>query len=77
MDASARSASSVELRTDIPLDVAETVDAESLAEGLTRGQLVNRLLGEWHTRRRHAHSLLARVSRRNPGAPEGGGGERA
>lgn len=28
---------SVELRTDIPADVAETLDAESLAEGITRG----------------------------------------
>jgi len=61
---------SVELRTEIPVAVAETLDAESLAEGITRGQLVNRLLQDWHARRRHAHSLLGRVARRHPGAPE-------
>ena len=61
---------SVELRTEIPVSVAETLDAESLAEGLTRGQLVNRLLADWHARRRHAHSLLARVTRRHPAAAE-------
>ena len=64
---------SVELRTEIPVAVAETLDAESLAEGITRGQLVNRLLLDWHSRRRHAHSLLSRVTRRNPAAPEEGG----
>jgi hypothetical protein len=64
---------SVELRTDIPAAVAETLDAESLAEGITRGQLVNRLLLDWHARRRHAHMLLARVARRNPAASEDGG----
>lgn len=72
----ARETISVELRTEIPLDVAETLDAESLAEGITRGQLVNRLLGEWHRRRRHAYSVLAAVSRRNPAPPEGGGSGR-
>lgn len=64
---------SVELRTDIPADVAETLDAESLAEGITRGQLVNRLLGDWHQRRRHAHMVLARLTRGNPGDAEEGG----
>jgi hypothetical protein len=64
---------SVELRTEIPAEVAVTLDAESLAEGLTRGQLVNRLLHEWHARRRHAHSLLARIERSNPTQPEPGG----
>ncbi len=67
----------VELRTDIPAEVAETLDAESLAEGLTRGQLVNRLLMDWHSRRRHAHTLLARVARRTPGSAEAGGSGRA
>lgn len=64
---------SVELRTEIPSEVAETLDAESLADGITRGQLVNRLLHDWHSRRRHAHTLLARVARRTPGAPDDGG----
>ena len=64
---------SVELRTEIPAEVAATLDAESLAEGLTRGQLVNRLLSDWHARRRHAHSLLARIERGNPAGPDGGG----
>ena len=63
----------VELRTEIPGEVAATLDAESLAEGLTGGQLVNRLLSDWHARRRHAHSLLARIERGNPAAVESGG----
>jgi hypothetical protein len=63
----------VELRTEIPAEVARTLDAESLAEGLTRGQLVNRLLLDWHARRRHAHSVLARIERGNPAEPEPGG----
>lgn len=75
MDAGRRD--SVELRTDIPADVAETLDAESLAEGLTRGQLVNRLLGDWHQRHRHAHMLMSRITRGNPGDAEDGGRGRA
>ena len=75
MDAGRRD--SVELRTDIPANVAETLDAESLAEGLTRGQLVNRLLGDWHQRRRHAHMVLTRLVRGNPGDAEEVGRGRA
>ena len=60
----------VELRTEIPRAVADTLDAESLAEGITRGQLVNRLLMDWHQRRRHAHSILQRVADCNPVEPE-------
>ncbi len=63
----------IELRTEIPAEVAETLDAESLAEGLTRGQLVNRLLLDWHMRRRHAHSVLTKLSRRTPADAEDGG----
>lgn len=63
----------VELRTEIPAEVAETLDAECIADGITRGQLVNRLLGDWSQRRRHAHSALSRLTRRTPVEPEGGG----
>lgn len=63
----------VELRTEIPAEVAETLDAESIADGITRGQLVNRLLGDWSQRRRHAHSVLSRLTRRTPAEPESGG----
>lgn len=68
-----RNSDAVELRCEIPQEVADTLDAESIAEGLTRGQMVNRVLGDWHRRRRHALTVLQAVTRINPGDADGGG----
>lgn len=57
---------SVELRTDLPREVADVVDAISVAQRLTRGQLVVRILSEWAQQRMHEHSVLSRVVRSNP-----------
>ncbi len=44
----------------------EVLDAESMAEGISRTEYVLRLLSEHCRKRRHAATLLARITRGNP-----------
>lgn len=55
-----------ELRTECPNDIVNVVDAYSIAQRLTRGQAVVRILGEWARERRHEATLIARVAGINP-----------
>lgn len=69
----ARDLDSTELRTECPREVVDVLDAISLAQRLTRGQLVVRILSDWARDRVHEASLLARVARLNPTEPADGG----
>ena len=57
---------SAELRTDCPKSVIDILDAVSLAQRLTRGQLVVRVLSEWADQRHREASLIAKLVRINP-----------
>lgn len=61
---------SAELRTDCPKSVIDILDAVSLAQRLTRGQLVVRVLSEWADQRHREASLIARLVRINPSDAE-------
>lgn len=50
----------------VPKDVCDVLDAVSLARGMNRTQLVNRVLAEWARDQRHALMMLARISKGNP-----------
>ena len=60
-------ADTAELRTECPLEVVNVLDAVSLAQRLTRGQLVVRILSEWAEQRHREAILIARLSPGNPG----------
>ncbi len=68
MDATPRD--TVELRGEIPRDIADVVDAVSIAEGRTRTQQVTVILGEWAERQRRIASVLHKITRCNPTAPD-------
>lgn len=59
-------ADTAELRTECPLEVVQILDAVSLSQGLTRGQLVVRVLREWADQRHREAIFIARVARLNP-----------
>lgn len=61
---------SAELRTDCPKSVIDILDAVSLAQRLTRGQLVVRVLTEWADQRHREASLIAKLARINPSDAE-------
>lgn len=61
---------SAELRTDCPKSVIDILDAVSLAQRLTRGQLVVRVLSEWADQRHREASLIAKLVRINPSDAE-------
>lgn len=63
-------ADTAELRTECPLEVVDVLDAVSLAQRLTRGQLVVRILSEWAEQRHREAILIARLSRGNPPGTE-------
>lgn len=67
---------STELRAECPREVVDVLDAVSIAQRLTRNQLVLRILHDWARDRLHEASLVTRVARGNPAAPESGGGTR-
>lgn len=77
MDMGARDVDTTELRTECPREVVDVLDAISMAQRLTRGQLVVRILNDWARDRLHEASLLARVSRRNPSDADESGKGRA
>ena len=61
---------SAELRTDCPKSVIDILDAVSLSQRLTRGQLVVRVLSEWADQRHREASLIAKLVRINPSDAE-------
>jgi hypothetical protein len=67
---------SVELRGPCPRDVVDLLDAVSMARGLTRTQLVNRVLAEWAADQRHVANVIHRVSRVTPAPVESDGRKR-
>jgi hypothetical protein len=63
-------ADTAELRTECPLEVVDVLDAVSLAQRLTRGQLVVRILTDWAEQRHREAILIGRLSRGNPAPPD-------
>ena len=59
-----------ELRMDAPDELVTVLDGISLAQRLTRNQLVLRVLAEWAQARVHEASVLSRVGALNPAAPD-------
>lgn len=59
-------ADSTELRTECPIEIVAVLDAVSLAQRLTRGQLVVRILSEWAEQRHREAILIARLMPSNP-----------
>ena len=60
----------IELRGDIPRDVADVLDAVSMANSCSRIDVVNEILHEWASERVHEASVIMRVTRGNPPAGE-------
>lgn len=56
----------VELRGEIPRDLADVVDAVSIAEGRSRVQQVIVVISEWAERQRRIANVLHAVTRNNP-----------
>lgn len=65
--------STTEIRLDAPTDLVTVFDGVSLAQKLTRNQLVLRVLADWAAARVHEASVLQRLGAVTPPAPEGGG----
>jgi len=63
---------SVELRGPCPRDDVDFLDAYAMARDLNRMQLVNQIIREWCSARRHEHMVLGRVLRGNPPAGKPG-----
>jgi hypothetical protein len=61
----------IELRGMCPREVVDVLDAVSVAKGLTRTDLVNRILLDWAKRKHHEAMLVHRVTRGNPPAADG------
>lgn len=53
----------VELRGDIPRDVADVLDAVSQARRVSRMELVTSVLQEWADAKLHEATLVVRVTR--------------
>lgn len=53
----------VELRGDIPRDVADVLDAVSQAKRIPRMELVNSILQGWADEKLHEATLVVRVTR--------------
>lgn len=64
---------STELRLEAPNTVVAVFDGVSIAQRLTRNQLVLRVLSDWADARLHEATVLARVVHINPAAPEAAG----
>lgn len=56
----------VELRGEIPRELADVIDAVSIAEGRSRVQQVIVVLGEWADKQRRISTILHQVTRGNP-----------
>lgn len=64
-----------ELRGECPHWVVNVLDAVSMSNNETRTALVNRLLGEWATKKVHEASLIAKLAGINPTTSESTGGQ--
>jgi len=62
-----------ELRLEAPNFVVAVYDGVSIAQRLTRNQLILRVLTDWAESRAHEATVLARVLQINPAGPERGG----
>lgn len=60
----------VELRGDIPRDVADVIDASSQAKRVSRMEIVNLILLEWAEHKRYEATLIVRVTRREGSSAE-------
>lgn len=60
----------VELRVEIPRDIANVLDGFSLAQDKKRTELVNEILEDWARRRVHEWNLLGRVAGLHPVASD-------
>ncbi len=56
----------VELRGPCPRSTVDVLDAISMANGQTRTDLVNQVLGDWAKKEAHKATLVARVLQGNP-----------
>ena len=66
-------ADSTELRLDAPNELIAVLDGISMAQRLTRNQLVLRVLHDWADARVHEANVLAKVAGINPQRAESGG----
>lgn len=65
-------ADDVEVRPMVPREICDVIDAVSIARGMNRTQMVNRILSEWARDQRHALMVLNRLTKGNPPEPDGG-----
>lgn len=63
----------VELRGPCPASTVAVLDAISLANGTTRTELVNTILGDWAAKETRKASLVTRVLQGNPMLAEAAG----
>ena len=63
----------VELRGPCPRWIVDVLDAEALAAGSSRLDLVNQVLEPWALKRIHAATLITRITRRKGSSPETSG----
>lgn len=62
-----------ELRLEAPNSVVSVLDGVSIAQHITRNQLLLRVITEYTDARRHEATVLARLGQLNPAEPESGG----
>ncbi len=63
----------VELRGDVPRNVADVLDAVSQARRISRMELVNAILSEWADETLHEATLIVRVTRAEGRSPASAG----
>lgn len=68
-----RNTEKVELRGQIDKAVIDVLDACSMARGMDRIALVEKVLADWAARKVNESTLLHRVARGNPAVAELGG----
>ena len=70
MDVGGNMAERVELRGDISREVADVLDAASIAGGRSRMALVEEILGKWSAAKVHEATLIFRATQGNPALRE-------
>jgi hypothetical protein len=66
----------LEIRATLAKSIVDTLDAYSIARGLTRNQLMAEVLGEWVRMRHRELSVAARVLRLKPESADAAGAAR-
>ena len=56
----------VELRGELPREIADTLDAVSIANDKSRFALVTEILHEWHSLKRREAMLILQIGQSNP-----------